>query len=86
LLDEPTSALDAETVHEVLAVLRGLPSAGMTMVVVTHELRFAEDVADRIVFMDAGHVVEEGSPAQLLHAPAQRETAAFLRLLESDVK
>jgi polar amino acid transport system permease protein len=81
LLDEPTSALDPELVGEVLAVIRGLAEAGMTMVIVTHEVRFAREVADRIVFMDDGVIVEEGPPTQLLDAPKEERTRRFLRLV-----
>jgi len=79
LFDEPTSALDPELVGEVLNVIRSLAEAGMTMIVVTHEVRFARDVADRIVFMDGGVIVEEGSPEQLLDRPREERTRAFLR-------
>lgn len=78
LFDEPTSALDPELVGEVLEVMRKLAAGGMTMIVVTHEMRFARDVADRAVFMDDGKVVEVGPPAQLFDAPCQERTKAFL--------
>jgi polar amino acid transport system permease protein len=81
LFDEPTSALDPELVAEVLAVIRGLAEAGMTMIIVTHEVRFAREVADRIVFMDDGVIVEEGSPGQLLDQPVQERTRRFLRMV-----
>jgi polar amino acid transport system permease protein len=81
LFDEPTSALDPELVGEVLAVIRGLAEAGMTMIIVTHEVRFARDVADRIVFMDEGVIVEEGPPGQLLDRPQQERTQRFLRMV-----
>ena len=81
LFDEPTSALDPELVGEVLAVIRALADAGMTMIIVTHEVRFAREVADRIVFMDDGAIVEEGPPAQLLDAPKQERTRRFLRMV-----
>jgi len=81
LFDEPTSALDPELVGEVLAVIRGLAEAGMTMIIVTHEVRFAREVADRIVFMDGGVIVEEGPPAQLLEAPKHERTQRFLRVV-----
>jgi polar amino acid transport system permease protein len=81
LFDEPTSALDPELVGEVLAVIRGLAGAGMTMIIVTHEIRFARDVADRIVFMDDGLVVEQGPPAQVLDQPKQDRTRRFLRMV-----
>ena len=79
LFDEATSALDPELIGEVLAVMRDLAREGMTMLVVTHEMGFAEDVADRVVFMDHGAIVEEGPPAQLLRAPGHPRTRAFLR-------
>ena len=69
LFDEPTSALDPELVSEVLAVIRRLAEAGMTMIVVTHEIRFAKEVADRVIFIDEGRIVEEGPPLQVLEAP-----------------
>ncbi|MFG2332456.1 amino acid ABC transporter ATP-binding protein [Streptomyces sp. NPDC048604] len=78
LFDEPTSALDPELVGDVLAVMRALAAEGMTMLVVTHEMGFARDVADRVVFMDDGRVVEEGPPAQVLGDPAHERTRAFL--------
>jgi polar amino acid transport system permease protein len=79
LFDEPTSALDPELVGEVLGVIRGLAEAGMTMIIVTHEVRFARDVADRIVFIDDGVIVEEGAAKQVLDQPAQERTRRFLR-------
>jgi polar amino acid transport system permease protein len=79
LFDEPTSALDPELVGEVLGVIRGLAEAGMTMIIVTHEVGFARDVADRIVFIDDGVIVEEGAPNQMLDRPAQERTRRFLR-------
>ena len=78
LFDEPTSALDPELVGEVLDVLRDLARSGTTMVVVTHEIGFAREVADRIVFMDEGVIVEEGPPDQLLDHPVHERTRAFL--------
>jgi polar amino acid transport system ATP-binding protein len=78
LFDEPTSALDPELTGEVLAVMRNLASDGMTMLVVTHELGFAREVADRIVFMDGGAIVEEGPPAQCLVSPKDPRTRHFL--------
>jgi polar amino acid transport system ATP-binding protein len=78
LFDEPTSALDPELVGDVLDVMRDLAKAGMTMVVVTHEIGFAREVADRVVFMDGGVVVEEGPPSQVLDAPREERTRAFL--------
>jgi polar amino acid transport system ATP-binding protein len=79
LFDEPTSALDPELVGEVLAVMRRLAAEGMTMLVVTHELGFAREVADRVIFMDQGVVVEEGTAADVLDHPRHPRTQAFLR-------
>jgi polar amino acid transport system ATP-binding protein len=79
LFDEVTSALDPELVGEVLAAMQQLARAGMTMVVVTHEMSFARDIADRIVFMDDGLVVEQGKPDQLLFSPATDRVRAFLK-------
>ena len=78
LFDEPTSALDPELVGEVLDVMRGLAADGMTMVVVTHEMAFAQDVADTVVFMDGGVVVESGSPREVISNPQQERTRSFL--------
>jgi polar amino acid transport system ATP-binding protein len=78
LFDEPTSALDPELVGDVLAVIRDLAREGMTMMVVTHEMAFAREVADRVVFMDDGVVVEEGPPADVLGAPKHPRTQDFL--------
>ncbi len=78
LFDEPTSALDPELVGEVLAVMRELARSGMTMMVVTHELGFAREVADQVVFMDGGSIVETGPPGQILGAPRETRTRAFL--------
>jgi polar amino acid transport system ATP-binding protein len=78
LFDEPTSALDPELVGDVLAVIRDLARDGMTMMVVTHEMAFAREVADRVVFMDGGVVVEEGSPADVLSNPKHARTRDFL--------
>ena len=79
LFDEVTSALDPELVHEVLDVMRQLAKQGMTMVVVTHEMGFARQVADRVIFMDHGLIVEEGLPAQVFTAPQQQRTRDFLQ-------
>lgn len=76
--DEPTSALDPELTGEVLKVMRQLAEEGMTMIVVTHEMQFAREVATRVVFMDGGTIVEEGTPQQVLGAPTQQRTRAFL--------
>jgi polar amino acid transport system ATP-binding protein len=78
LLDEPTSALDAELVGEVLAVMKTLARDGMTMMVVTHELGFAREVADRVVYMDRGTIVESGTAADVLGGPREARTRAFL--------
>ena len=82
LFDEPTSALDPEMVGEVLDVMKQLARDGMTMVVVTHEMGFAREVGNRVVFMDGGCIVEEGTPEQVIDAPQQERTRAFLRRLE----
>ena len=82
LFDEPTSALDPELVSEVLSVIRRLAEGGMTMIVVTHELRFAREVADRIVFMADGRIVEEGTPEQVLERPREARTQQFLKLVQ----
>ncbi len=84
LFDEPTSALDPELVGEVLEVMRELANQGMTMLVVTHEMAFARDVADRVVFMDGGVVVEEGTPGQVINEPKQQRTKDFLSRLRSE--
>ncbi|WP_327121779.1 amino acid ABC transporter ATP-binding protein [Nocardia sp. NBC_01730] len=81
LFDEPTSALDPELVGEVLTVMRELAQSGMTMVVVTHEMGFAREVADQLVFMDGGVVVEAGPPREVLAAPRHERTKAFLSRL-----
>lgn len=79
LFDEPTSALDPELVGEVLAVIKDLASQGWTMVIVTHEVRFAEQVADQVLFLDGGVVVEHGPPSQVIGDPQQERTQRFLR-------
>jgi polar amino acid transport system ATP-binding protein len=79
LFDEPTSALDPEMVDEVLAVIRDVAASGMTLVVVTHEMRFAADVADRVVFMDDGRIVEEGPPTTVFTRPTHERTRLFLK-------
>ena len=78
LFDEPTSALDPELVGEVLAVMRDLAKTGMTMIIVTHELGFAHEVADRIVFMDQGQIVETGTAEEILTRPSQQRTKDFI--------
>jgi polar amino acid transport system ATP-binding protein len=79
LFDEPTSALDPETVGDVLTVMRRLAEDGMTMVVVTHEMAFAREVADRVVFMDDGVIVEEGRPDEVIGQPREERTRTFLK-------
>jgi len=79
LFDEPTSALDPELVGDVLSVMRQLADDGMTMLVVTHEMAFARDVADRVIFMDDGQIVEEGPPSQVIAAPTEERTQVFLQ-------
>ncbi|GGP39224.1 amino acid ABC transporter ATP-binding protein [Saccharothrix coeruleofusca] len=78
LFDEPTSALDPELVGDVLGVMRQLADEGMTMLVVTHEMQFAREVADKVLFMDGGYVVEEGEAAQVIGAPRHERTKSFL--------
>ena len=78
LFDEPTSALDPEMVGEVLSVMKLLAEAGFTMLVVTHEMSFARDVSDRVIFMDRGVIAEEGTPAEIFGAPKQQRTREFL--------
>ena len=78
LFDEPTSALDPELVGSVLGVMRDLKAHGMTMLVVSHELGFAREAADRIVFMDHGQIVEEGPPSEIFAAPREMRTRAFV--------
>ena len=79
LFDEPTSALDPEMVGEVLAVMRALAKSGLTMLIVTHEMAFARDVADRVVFMDDGVIVEQGPPAEIFTNPKHERTRVFLK-------
>jgi polar amino acid transport system ATP-binding protein len=79
LFDEPTSALDPELVGEVLTVMRELADAGMTMLVVTHEMAFAREVADRVIFLDAGVILEEGTADEVIGNPREERTRAFLR-------
>ena len=78
LVDEPTSALDPEMVGEVLQVMKQLAADGMTMVIVTHEIGFAREVADRVIFMDEGYIVEEGTPEEVIHNPKEPRTIDFL--------
>jgi polar amino acid transport system ATP-binding protein len=86
LFDEPTSALDPELIGEVLAVMRTLAEDGMTMIVVTHEMSFARGVADRVVFMDQGVVVEEGVPNDVLLNPKEERTRTFLRRVKQEAE
>ena len=79
LFDEPTSALDPELVGEVLSVMTKLAESGMTMIVVTHEISFAREVADRVIFMDGGYIVEEGHPSEVLVNPQEERTRTFLK-------
>ena len=78
LFDEPTSALDPEMVREVLDVMKSLADEGMTMVIVTHEMGFAKEVADRVLFVDGGQILEDGAPAQVFDAPSSDRTKLFL--------
>jgi len=78
LFDEPTSALDPEMVGEVLSVMKELAKGGMTMVVVTHEMGFAREVADRVIFMDGGYIIEQGTPDEVLKHPKEERTKSFL--------
>lgn len=79
LFDEPTSALDPEMVGEVLKVMKELAESGLTMLIVTHEMGFAREVADRVVFMDKGVIAEEGTPEQIFNSPTQERTREFLK-------
>ena len=79
LFDEPTSALDPEMVGEVLQVMKELAASGMTMVVVTHEMGFAREVADRVIFMDEGYIIEEAAPEELFSNPKSERTQNFLK-------
>ncbi len=78
LFDEPTSALDPEMVGEVLDVMRSLADSGMTMVIVTHEMGFAREVSDRVLFVDDGRIIEQGKPADVFEHPQEERTRAFL--------
>ena len=80
--DEPTSALDPELTGEVLNVIKQLAAEKMTMVIVTHEMSFAEAVSDRVIFMDGGTIVEQGTPQQVFHETQEERTKQFLRVLE----
>ena len=81
LFDEPTSALDPELVGEVLSVMKKLAESGMTMIVVTHEMGFAREVADRVLFMDGGNIVEEGTPEEIFNAPKSDRLKQFLKAM-----
>ncbi|MGO3732443.1 MAG: amino acid ABC transporter ATP-binding protein [Vagococcus sp.] len=84
LFDEPTSALDPEMVGEVLKIMRELTETGLTMIIVTHEMKFAEEVSDRVIFMDEGVVAEEGSPYRIFNEPTEARTQEFLqRIIEN---
>lgn len=81
LFDEPTSALDPEMVGEVLQVMKSLAKQGMTMVIVTHEMGFAKEVANRVIFMDGGHILDDGPPEQVFNNPKSKRTADFLNVV-----
>ncbi|MFE0558537.1 MULTISPECIES: amino acid ABC transporter ATP-binding protein [Paenibacillus] len=85
LFDEPTSALDPELVGEVLAVIRKIAKEGITMIVVTHEMGFARDVANHVVFMDEGVIVEQGTPSELFHHPREERTKQFLKRITPEL-
>ncbi len=82
LFDEPTSALDPELVGEVLKVIKELANEGMTMIVVTHEMKFAREVADEVIFMDGGYIVEKGTPHDIFSTPQEARTRQFLQLIQ----
>ena len=82
--DEPTSALDPELTGEILKVIRQLAEENMTMVIVTHEMAFARDVADRVIFMDGGVIVEQGDPQQVINHPQEERTRQFLSRFAQD--
>ncbi|MFK4298372.1 amino acid ABC transporter ATP-binding protein [Arthrobacter sp. 2RAF6] len=84
LFDEPTSALDPESTRDVLAVMRRLARSGMTMVIVTHEVPFAREISDKIVFIDGGHIIEQGHPSEVIDNPREDRTKAFLRSYKTD--
>ena len=86
LLDEPTSALDPELVGEVLEAIKDVAATGITMIVVTHEIAFAKEVATKVVFMEGGVVVEEGTPDELINHPSQERTRQFLKRINGDYK
>lgn len=82
LFDEPTSALDIELVNDVLKVIKELSIEGMTMLIVTHEIKFASEIANRMIFMDDGHIIEQGDPKKLLNTPTHQRLKQFLSLIE----
>lgn len=84
LFDEPTSALDIELVNDVLKVIREVSDEGMTMLIVTHHIQFASEIADRMLFMDNGIIIEEGTPEELLKHPKQDRLKQFLSLIDMD--
>lgn len=84
LFDEPTSALDPESTRDVLAVMRRLARSGMTMVIVTHEVPFAREISDQIVFIDGGHIIEQGPPSEVIDNPHEERTKEFLRSYKTD--
>lgn len=84
LFDEPTSALDPELVGEVLSVIKAIAQEGITMVIVTHEMSFAKEISDRVIFMDGGVIVEEGSPLEIFNAPKEDRTRQFLNRISRD--
>lgn len=79
LFDEPTSALDPELIGEVLEVIRNLAKEGITMIIVTHEIQFAKEIANRVIFMDNGTIIEDGSPKEVLENPTHERTKSFLK-------
>ncbi|MDY2783598.1 MAG: ATP-binding cassette domain-containing protein, partial [Candidatus Pseudoruminococcus sp.] len=83
--DEPTSALDPELTAEILSVLKGLAAEKMTMIIVTHEIDFARSVSDRVVFMDKGLIVEEGSPKDVIDNPKNERTKTFLKKMQAEL-
>lgn len=85
LFDEPTSALDPELIEEVLLVIRQLANEGMTMIIVTHELNFAKNVSNRIIFMDQGKIIEEGVPDIIFNTPQEDRTKKFLKMFDGNL-
>lgn len=83
LFDEPTSALDPETIGDVLAVIEKVSNTGLTMIIVTHEMEFARDVSDKVIFMDKGYIVEEGTPEKIFNNPEEKRTKEFLERILS---